>query len=116
MDISELREAAVAFLDNGGGKGEDACDFCQGARDKASSDNPEKAVISLKNDRETDYTIVLDQMTLLFEDRAKLKQQAQSIGNINDEFYDRVIEVYSEVKVNPFLKWWKTRNKRGIGI
>jgi len=59
MDISELREAAVAFLDNGGGKGEDACDFCQGARDKASSDNPEKAVISLKNDRETDYKVYI---------------------------------------------------------
>jgi hypothetical protein len=59
MDISELREAAVAFLDNGGGKGEDACDFCQGPRDKASSDNPEKAVISLKNDRETDYKVYI---------------------------------------------------------
>jgi len=61
-------------------------------------------------------TIVLDQMTLMFEDRAQLKRQAQAIGNINAEFYDRVIEVYSEVKVNPFLKWWNNRNKRGIGI
>jgi glutaredoxin len=59
MEISELREAAVAFLDNGGGKGEDACDFCQGARDTSSSDNPEKAVISLKNDRETDYKVYI---------------------------------------------------------
>ena len=59
MDISELREAAVTFLDNGGGKGEDACDFCQGARDTDSSDNPEKAVISLKNDRETDYKVYI---------------------------------------------------------
>lgn len=61
-------------------------------------------------------TIVLDQMTLMFEDKAQLKQQAQAIGNINNKFYDRVIEVYSEVKVNPFLKWWNNRNKRGIGI
>lgn len=61
-------------------------------------------------------TIVLDQMTLMFDDRAKLKQQAQAIGNVNNKFYDRVIEVYSEVKVNPFLKWWNNRNKRGIGI
>ncbi len=59
MDISELREAAVAFLDNGGGKGEDACDFCQGASDTDSSDNPEKAVISLKNDRETNYKVYI---------------------------------------------------------
>ncbi len=59
MEISELRAVAVAFLDNGGGKGEDACDFCQGARDTSSSDNPEKAVISLKNDRETDYKVYI---------------------------------------------------------
>lgn len=59
MEISGLREAAVAFLDNGGGKGEDACDFCQGARDVSSSDNPDKAIISLKNDRETDYKVYI---------------------------------------------------------
>jgi biopolymer transport protein ExbD len=59
LEISELREAAVAFLDNGGGKGEDACNYCQGPRDKDSSDNPDKAVISLKNDRETDYKVYI---------------------------------------------------------
>lgn len=59
MELSELREAAIAFLDNGGGKGEEACDFCQGARDPDSSDNPDKAVISLKNDRETDYKVYI---------------------------------------------------------
>ena len=59
MQIDELREAAVAFLDNGGGKGDDACSFCQGERNPNSSDNPEKAVISLKNDRETDYKVYI---------------------------------------------------------
>lgn len=59
MELSELREAAIAFLDNGGGKGEETCDFCQGARDPDSSDNPDKAVISLKNDRETDYKVYI---------------------------------------------------------
>lgn len=55
MELSELRQAAVDFLDNGAGVGEEACDFCQGARDPASSDNPEKAIISLVNDRRTEY-------------------------------------------------------------
>lgn len=56
MQISELRQAAIDFLDNGGGVGEDACDYCQGARDPSSSDNPHtKAVISLGTDRRTDY-------------------------------------------------------------
>ena len=59
VDISDLRELAVEFLDNGGGDGEDACDYCQGARDTKSSDNPEKAIISLKNDRETSYKVYI---------------------------------------------------------
>ena len=59
VDISDLRALATEFLDNGGGEGEDACEFCQGARDPKSSDNPEKAIISLKNDRETSYKVYI---------------------------------------------------------
>lgn len=55
MELEDLQEAAVAFLDNGGGVGEEACTYCQGAGDPASSDNPEKAVIMLVNDRQTEY-------------------------------------------------------------
>lgn len=55
MELSALRQAAVEFLDNGAGTGDEACDYCQGPRDPASSDNPEKAIISLVNDRKTEY-------------------------------------------------------------
>ncbi len=58
-DISDLRGLAVEFLDNGGGEGEEACNFCQGKGDPKSSDNPEKAIISLKNDRETSYKVYI---------------------------------------------------------
>jgi biopolymer transport protein ExbD len=58
-DISEVRSLAMEFLDNGGGVGEDACDYCQGKKDTSSSDNPEKAIISLKNDRETSYKVYI---------------------------------------------------------
>ena len=54
-DIKDIRRLAIDFLDNGGGRGEEACDYCQGDRNPRSSDNPDKAVISLKNDRETPY-------------------------------------------------------------
>ena len=53
MDIKDLREAAIAFLDNGG---DGSCNYCKGRKDATSSDNPEKAIISLKNDRETKYS------------------------------------------------------------
>ena len=59
MDLRDLRKEAVAFLDNGGGLAEEACDYCQGERDRSSSDNPDKAIISLKNDRETDYKVYI---------------------------------------------------------
>jgi len=55
MELKDLREAAIKFLDNGGGAGEDACNYCQGSKDPSSSDNPTKAVISLRNNRETNY-------------------------------------------------------------
>ena len=58
-DIKDLRALAVAFLDNGGRVGEEACDYCQGARDESSSDNPDKAIISLKNNRETSYKVYI---------------------------------------------------------
>jgi biopolymer transport protein TolR len=57
MDLEDLRDAAIAFLDNGGAAqgSPDYCNYCQGKRDASSSDNPQKAIISLKNDRETSY-------------------------------------------------------------
>ena len=58
-DLRDVRKAAVKFLDNGGGQGEEACDYCKGERDRSSSDNPDKAIISLKNDRETDYKVYI---------------------------------------------------------
>jgi hypothetical protein len=42
LDISQLRAGAKAFINNNG-------------RDPESSDNPQKAIISLQNDRGTSY-------------------------------------------------------------
>ncbi len=52
-DIKNLREKAMAFLDN---NGDGSCAYCKGKKDGSSSDNPTKAIISLKNDRETKYS------------------------------------------------------------
>jgi biopolymer transport protein TolR len=57
MNLDDLRNAAIAFLDNGGAAAgsPEYCNYCRGKRDASSSDNPQKAIISLKNDRETAY-------------------------------------------------------------
>lgn len=56
-NLKDLRGKAMAFLDNGGAPSgsPDYCNYCKGKRDPNSSDNPSKAIISLKNDRETKY-------------------------------------------------------------
>ncbi|RDY58688.1 ExbD/TolR family protein [Flagellimonas nanhaiensis] len=53
MDLKDLRNAAIAFLENGA---DGSCNYCKGRKDQSSSDNPTKAIISLKNDRETKYS------------------------------------------------------------
>ncbi len=59
IELSDLKELAIAFLDNGGGVNDAYCEYCQGAKDSFSSDNPEKAIISLRNDRETSYAVYI---------------------------------------------------------
>ncbi len=58
MKVKDLRKAAIEFLDNGGvsdKSSEDYCSYCKGDRDEHSSDNPDKAIVTLQHDRETSY-------------------------------------------------------------
>jgi len=61
MELKDLRAAAIKFIDNGGGKSADGktCDYCKGERSASSSDHPSKAIIALKNERETSYETFL---------------------------------------------------------
>ncbi|MEZ4874837.1 MAG: biopolymer transporter ExbD [Flavobacteriaceae bacterium] len=61
MDLKDLRQAAIDFIDNGGAPSgsPEYCNFCKGKRSPESSDNPEKAVISVQNDRLTSYKMYI---------------------------------------------------------
>lgn len=61
MDVKDLRQAAIDFIDNGGAASgtPEYCSYCQGNRSSESSDNPEKAVISVQNDRLTSYKMYI---------------------------------------------------------
>jgi len=61
MELKDLRQAAIAFLDNGGAPSgsPEYCSYCKGKRDPESSDNPDKAVISVQNDRFTSYKMYI---------------------------------------------------------
>jgi hypothetical protein len=61
MNLKDLRQAAIDFLDNGGAPSNspEYCSYCKGKKDPASSDNPDKAVISVQNDRLTSYKMYI---------------------------------------------------------
>ncbi|NJW52293.1 ExbD/TolR family protein [Salinimicrobium oceani] len=94
MELKDLREAAIAFLDNGGGVGPEACNYCQGANDPASSDNPTKAVIMLVNDRQTEYgTYIAVQNELVgayneLRDRTAQRLYGKSFQKMEADFND----------------------------
>ncbi|NRD24338.1 biopolymer transporter ExbD [Winogradskyella litoriviva] len=62
MDIKNLRQAAIDFLDNGGSTNAagESCTYCKGKGLADSSDHPDKAIISMKHDRETSYEQYMD--------------------------------------------------------
>ncbi len=62
MDVKDLKDAAIKFIDNGGGDGKvengvatGPCTYCKGERSASSSDHPNKAIISVQSDRLTEY-------------------------------------------------------------
>ncbi|SRR5690554_6100116 len=61
MELKDLRQAAISFLDNGGAPSgsPEYCDYCRGSRSPDSSDNPDKAIISVQNDRLTSYKMYI---------------------------------------------------------
>ena len=110
MDIKDLKDEALKFIDNGGGignAGEDgspgkACDYCQGQRSDSSSDHPNKAIISVQSDRGTEYgTYIQVQNELLrayTELRNRLAKQKYQMT------FDELEKAYDEAKKNAGMK------------
>lgn len=110
MDVKDLREAAVKFIDNGGGSGkpnEDGtpglpCDYCEGERSESSSDHPNKAIISVQSDRGTEYgTYIKVQNELL---RAYTVLRNRLCKKRYDISFDELEETYKDNKSNEDLK------------
>tara|TARA_X000000368_G_scaffold419004_1_gene421411 strand:- start:6887 stop:7483 length:597 start_codon:yes stop_codon:yes gene_type:complete len=95
MVLEDVRAAAIAFLDNGGGEGDDGCDYCKGDRDPSSSDNPDKAIISLKNERETSYAAYISIQNELVAAYTHLRNIRAE--DLYGESYEEMMKNYRDV-------------------
>lgn len=99
MTIEELREAAKQFLDN---NGDGTCDYCTGQRDPASSDNPQKAIISIQNDRGTSYRMYISVQNELvaayneLRDNLAERQYGRPFEDLTAEQQEQVQDAYPQ--------------------
>lgn len=107
MDLKDLREAAIAFLDNGG---DGSCTYCKGERNVASSDNPEKAIISLQNDAETSYEAYISVQNELvaayyfLRDRECMAKYGKTFRELEAMFDDPKTRDAQRERIEPLIK------------
>jgi len=101
MELKDLKKAAIEFIDNGGGVGTEGekCDYCQGERSESSSDHPSKAIIALKNERETTYSTYVAIQNELGAAYTELRNReaVRLYGQGNS--YTRMNAIYKDPKV-----------------
>ncbi|MGJ8683617.1 MAG: ExbD/TolR family protein [Nonlabens sp.] len=103
MDIKDLSEAAVKFIDNGGGEGKNGCAYCEGERSPESSDNPKKAIVSLVNDRQATYDYYITVTNELVKAYTTLRNRAsmQRYGESYESMYARLKDTQEKDKETP---------------
>jgi len=108
MELKDLRQATIDFLDNGGGTDNFKCTHCKGKKDPDSSLNPDKAVVSLQNSRETNYAayIAITNEVLaayrFLRDREANRLYGITYGEIVKQYKDAVDET-------PEKEEWKAK-------
>jgi biopolymer transport protein ExbD len=109
MDIKDLKEAAITFVDNGGGEGKvengvasGPCTYCKGERSDDSSDHPNKAIISVQSDRLTEYGTYLTVQDELLKAYSFLRNRL-SVEKYKIPF-EELEEAYKDDRANENLK------------
>jgi biopolymer transport protein ExbD len=104
MDLKDLRQAAIDFLDNGGGTNEkgEPCTYCKGKKNPESSDHPNKAIISVRNDRETEYkTFMSVQNELVAAYNVLRNREAQRLYKMD---YTQMVIIAADPQASEGLK------------
>ena len=115
VQVTDIKRLAMNFVDNGGGlstakadKPAEPCDYCNGAKDPASSDHPTKAIISLQSDRGTTYGMYVSIQNEIegayneLRNKLALKKYKRSYKDLLGDYKDSGLESI-KVKID-FLK------------
>ncbi|MDB9712883.1 hypothetical protein OAA78_04270, partial [Flavobacteriaceae bacterium] len=92
--IYYITDKVIEFIDNGGGYDLDECDYCNGAADPRSSDNPIKAIVALSIDNIEEHrylyfkSLIEDGYNYL-RNKVSLKKYNQSYDSMVSNYYDR---------------------------
>jgi biopolymer transport protein ExbD len=111
IDISQLTQLAINFIDNGAGKDREGnhCAWCQGKKDPLSSDHPSKAVIAIESNRNAHYgtyITVLDNLNVAYAtlrnryakkvygiSYSDLQKEEKRRGGDNSEIRKKILEI-----------------------
>ena len=114
MKLEDLKEATIAFLDNGGGIGKvvegvatGPCDYCNGEKRNDSSDHPNKAVISVQSDRGTSYGMYISVQNELLSAYTELRNRYAKkyvTGKYAGMSYEDLLLLQTNDKENEALK------------
>ena len=99
LQISEVRAKAMEFIDN---NGDGSCEYCQGYNISTSSDNPDKAVVSLQNDRGTSYGMyvkVQNELVAAYEDLRERYAQEKFGRSYRSMDAEEDKEILKEIKL-----------------
>ena len=90
---------AMEFVDN---NGDGSCEYCQGYNISTSSDNPDKAVVSLQNDRGTSYGMyvkVQNELVAAYEDLRERYAQEKFGRSYRSMDSEEDKEILKEIKL-----------------
>jgi biopolymer transport protein ExbD len=109
MQLVDLKAATLKFIDNGGGEGKIVdgvstgnCDYCKGDKSPASSDHPNKAIISVMSDRGTEYGMYIKVQNELLRAYTELRNRL-ALDTYNTS-YDELEKAYKKDLNNEKLK------------
>jgi len=128
VELEDIKDIAIEFIDNGAGDPSKnlVCSYCKGGIDRvvdpASSVHPEKAIISLKVDRQTSYganTAVQDALSQAYNElrnklslskygvsfdallaRKKIDKENEKLDNRIKKIKSMYPEIISEVEID----------------